>query len=73
MFKGDLLAPDWHELVVEHPDRFILTFDNVWPDQWGDFYLKEAEYWHKALEALPSDVARVVAHGNAERLWNISK
>ncbi|WP_455220734.1 amidohydrolase family protein [Kaarinaea lacus] len=73
MFKGDLLASDWKELVVEHPDRFILAFDNVWSDQWGDFYLKEAEYWHKALAVLPEEVAHAVAHGNAEKLWNISK
>ena len=73
MFQGDGLTPEWKKLVVQNPDRFILAFDNVWPDQWGDFYLQEAEYWRKAFAALPDEVAHAIAHGNAERLWNIPK
>lgn len=73
MFKGEVLAPEWKKLVVKYPDRFILAFDNVWPDQWGDFFLREAEYWRKAFAALPIEVAHSIAHGNAERLWNIAK
>ena len=73
MFKGEVLAPEWRELVVKYPGRFILAFDNVWPDQWGDFFLREAEYWRNAFAVLPKDVAHAVAHGNAERLWNIPK
>ncbi len=73
MFKGEVLAPEWKELVVKYPDRFILAFDNVWPGQWGDFFLREAEYWRKAFAALPIEVAHSIAHGNAERLWNIPK
>ena len=73
MFKGEVLAPEWEELVVKYPDRFILAFDNVWSDQWGDFFLREAEYWQKAFAVLPKHVAHAIAHGNAERLWNIPK
>ena len=73
MFKGEVLAHEWRELVVKHPDRFILAFDNVWPDHWGDFFLREAEYWRKAFAALPNEVAHAIAHDNAERLWNIPK
>jgi predicted TIM-barrel fold metal-dependent hydrolase len=73
MFKGEVLAPEWEELVVKYPDPFILAFDNVWPDQWGDFFLREAGYWRKAFAALPKEVAHAIAHGNAERLWNIPK
>lgn len=73
MFKGDTLAPEWQELVINHPDRFILAFDNVWPEHWGDFYLQEVQFWRKALAALPNDVAQAIAHGNAERLWKISE
>ena len=29
------------------------------------------QYWKKALEALPDEVAQLIAHGNAERLWRI--
>jgi len=71
MFKGDVLAPEWKALVTQHPDRFILAFDNVWADHWGDFYLREAGYWHTALADLPGEVAHAIAHGNAERLWKI--
>jgi predicted TIM-barrel fold metal-dependent hydrolase len=71
MFKGDVLAPEWRELAIQYPDRFILSFDNSRPEYWGNFYLQQAQYWRKALSALPSDVAQAIAHGNAERLWKI--
>jgi len=71
MFKGDVLAPEWKELVIKHPNKFVLAFDNVWPDHWGEFYLQEVQYWWKAFSALPSKVSHAVAHGNAERLWKI--
>ena len=73
MFKDDVLAPEWKELMVLYPDKFVLAFDNVWPDQWGEFYLQEAEYWRKAFATLPAEVAHAIAHGNAERLWKIPK
>lgn len=73
MFKGEVLAPDWEKLVLKYSDRFILAFDNVWLDQWGDFFLQEAEYWRNAFAVLPKEVAHAIAHGNAERLWNIEK
>jgi predicted TIM-barrel fold metal-dependent hydrolase len=73
MFKGVVLTPEWKELMVQSPDKFVLAFDNVWPDQWGRFYLQEADYWRTAFAALPAEVAHAVAHGNAERLWKIPK
>jgi len=69
MFDGDVLTTPWRALVIAHPDRFILAFDNVWPEQWGDFYLNQAGYWHSALAQLPAAVAHALAHANAERLW----
>lgn len=71
LFKGEKLAPRWLELIAKHPERFVLAFDNVWPEFWGKFYLKQASLWRKALADLPSEVAHAVAHGNAERLWNL--
>lgn len=73
MFKGDVLAPEWKKLVIQYPDRFVLAFDNVWPNHWGDYYLQEARYWKTALADLPREVARAVAHENAERLWNLPR
>jgi predicted TIM-barrel fold metal-dependent hydrolase len=71
MFKGDVLSSEWKAPAIQYPDRFILSFDNVVPEQWSTFYLEEAQYWRKALSRLPRDVANAIAHGNAERLWKI--
>lgn len=71
MFSGAFLAPEWKGLVTQFPDRFILAFDNVWPENWSGDYVDDALYWRKALAELPDDVAQKIAHGNAERLWKI--
>lgn len=71
MFRGPVLAPEWRELAIRYPDRFVLSFDNVRPEMWGAFYLAEARVWRRALSELPGPVAQAIAHGNAERLWKI--
>jgi len=71
LFEGQSLAPKWAAVMNAHPDRFILAFDNVWPEFWGKFYLDQAALWRKALSELTPDVAHALAHGNAERLWNL--
>lgn len=71
MFDGDRLAADWKQLMVEHPDRFILGFDNVWAEHWGQFYLDQIALWREAIKELPIEVAHAFAHGNAERLWHL--
>jgi predicted TIM-barrel fold metal-dependent hydrolase len=71
MFDGDTLANEWRELVLQHPDRFVFALDNVWARHWENYYLEQMAFWHKALAALPPDVAHAVAHGNAERLWQL--
>lgn len=71
MFVGDELAAAWKALIVRHPDRFVLTLDNVRPEHWSERYVKQVELWRKALGKLPSEVAHAVAHGNAERLWKL--
>lgn len=72
MFDGNLLSPDWRQLMVDHPDRFILGFDNVWPEHWGQYYLDQVTLWRKAMKGFPPDVAHAFAHGNAERLWRLA-
>lgn len=71
MFDGNYLSMDWKQLMIEHPDRFILGFDNVWPEHWGQYYLDQIELWRKAIKELPLEVAHAFAHGNAERLWHL--
>ena len=71
LFEAGVLAPDWKTLFTKHPDRFLLAFDNVWPEDWGDRYLAQVAFWQKAFAALPPEVAHKVAHSNAERLWRL--
>ncbi len=71
MFDDELLTPAWKDLMTQNPDRFILAFDNVWPDHWGTYYLRQIALWRKALAARPHEAAHAIAHGNAERLWRL--
>jgi len=71
MFSGQELTPEWKALVLRHPDRFVLALDNVWPEHWSEKYVQQVDLWRKALGKLPDGVAHAVAHGNAERLWNL--
>jgi len=71
VFEGDHLKPEWKELFVQYPNRFIFALDNVFAEHWSDFYLKQMKYWKKGLAELPAEVSHLIAHGNAERLWKI--
>lgn len=71
MFDGNRLSADWKQLMTDHPDRFILAFDNVLLEAWGKYYLNVAQLWREAIKALPLEVAHAFAHGNAERLWHL--
>ncbi len=63
--------PQWRELVERFSDRFVLGFDNVFPQHWQKPFQIRAGIWRRALKLLPRDVAHNVAHRNAERLWNL--
>ena len=71
MFDGDRLKAAWKELMQAHTDRFVFALDNVWYQHWDAFYLEQVGQWRKALAELPPSVAHGVAHGNAERLWQL--
>lgn len=71
MLDNGHFATGWKQLMIDHPDRFILGLDTVWPGQWGQFYLHEVATWREAIRDLPVDVAHAFAHGNAERLWHL--
>jgi predicted TIM-barrel fold metal-dependent hydrolase len=73
MFAGRRLAAEWKALLVGHPDRFLLAFDNVVAPSWGQQYLGQIALWRGALADLPDDVADSFAHGNAERLWHLPR
>ena len=71
LFQGESLHPKWKALMVRRPRRFVLGFDNVWAEHWGEFYFRQVALWRKALGELPPDAAHAIAHGNAERLWSL--
>ncbi len=71
LFDGERLKPAWAKVMADHPDRFILAFDNVFPEHWGGFYVAQARHWRRALAHMPLAVAEAIAHKNAERLWRL--
>ena len=71
MFDGDHLSESWKQLMVKYPGRFILGFDNVWPEHWSQYYLDQIKLWREAVKELPPEVAHAFTHGNAERLWRL--
>jgi len=71
LFDGDRLTPEWKDLFIQYPHRFIFALDNVFAEHWSDFYQKQMNYWKRGLAELPAGVSDLIAHGNAERLWGI--
>lgn len=72
LFADRTLAPEWKRLFVQHPDRFVFSLDVIDPRGWmPQVYLRQVGWWRSALADLPPELARAVAHGNAERLWKL--
>jgi len=68
--KGDL-KPEWEELFISHPSRFIFAVDGVESWIWRKRYEKIVRKWKIAISKLPKRVGKKIAHENAERLWHI--
>ncbi len=62
------LTPAWRALFERYPDRFLLGSDTWVPERWLSYGETMASYraW---LAQLPQDKARLIAHGNAKRLF----
>lgn len=71
LFDGGCFTPEWREIFIQYPERFVFALDNVFSEHWSNFYVKQMKYWKKAMAELPVKVAHLIAHGNAERLWHI--
>lgn len=71
MFQGGSLKGEWQELMKAYPGQFVFALDNVWADHWRNTYGQHMRLWQSALKKLPDDVAHAIAHGNAERLWQL--
>jgi predicted TIM-barrel fold metal-dependent hydrolase len=75
MFDGKAFKPAWRELLSAQSDRFVFAMDNHIADShWNkDAYLQRTSLWREALQDLPPAAANAIAHGNAERLWNLPR
>jgi predicted TIM-barrel fold metal-dependent hydrolase len=62
------LAPEWREVFLQHPDRFMVGTDTWVTSQW-DTLVEGMRTVHNWLGQLPGDVAERIAHRNAERLF----
>jgi Amidohydrolase len=62
------LSAEWKKLFASHSDRFVLGSDTWINERWFsyDTIMKNYRAW---LAQLPTEQARRIAHGNAERLF----
>lgn len=73
------LLPEWKELFLKYPDRFMVGSDTVWPvdrlDSWDEpdtGWQELGRFWdfHRSwLKQLPDDVAKRISHENALKLF----
>ena len=62
------LTPEWRDLFMRYPDRFLLGSDTWINERWASYSDIMAQY-RSWLRQLPPDVANRIAHGNAEALF----
>lgn len=67
LYLADELDPEWRQLFLDYPDRFLLGTDTYTPDRWY-FVVENANESRDWLKLLPEEVARNIAYRNAERL-----
>ena len=68
--EGGRLCPEWRELLLKYPDRFVIGSDTWVNARWQHYEALMAAYrtW---LGELPAPVARQVAWDNAARLFGL--
>ncbi|HEX2275991.1 MAG TPA: amidohydrolase family protein [Candidatus Tectomicrobia bacterium] len=62
------LDPEWREVFLQHPDRFMVGTDTWVTSRW-DTLVEGMQSVRRWLGQLPGDVAERIAHRNAERLF----
>jgi hypothetical protein len=69
---GGTVAPEWRQLFVEFPDRFMVGTDTYVPERWH--YVPEHAAWSRGwLADLPAEVAERIAWKNGEALFGGTK
>jgi hypothetical protein len=65
---GGRVSPEWRELFMEFPDRFMVGTDTWTPERW-QFIPDHAASSRAWLADLPGDIAERIAWKNAESLF----
>jgi hypothetical protein len=66
--SGGKLSPEWREVFMEFPDRFLVGTDTWVPERWH--YIPEHAAFSRAwLADLPAEVAERIAWKNGETLF----
>ena len=67
---GGLLCPAWRELMLKHPDRFVIGSD-TWVNQRWLYYDDLMQGYRRWLGDLPAGVARRIAWDNGAQLFGL--
>ena len=67
---GGRLSEAWRQLFARHPDRFMIGSDTYVTERWSVYgsLIDEHRNW---LDQLPADIAKAIAHENAERVFGV--
>ncbi|MFO6420603.1 amidohydrolase family protein [Hylemonella sp. W303a] len=69
--RASQLCPEWRELLLKFPDRFLIGSDTWINDRWESYgdLMRDYRSW---LADLPPDVARRIAWGNGAALFQLN-
>jgi hypothetical protein len=68
--SGSKVTPAWRELLLRHPERFLLGSD-TWNDERWAGYERRIEAYRAWLADLPAEVARNVGWQNGARMFGL--
>lgn len=67
MANAESVDPDWKEVFIKYPDRFMVGSDTFAPERW--YYVGvHADFSRSWLSELPDELARKIAFENAEAM-----
>jgi hypothetical protein len=69
---GGALCPEWRQLILKYPGRFLIGSD-TWVNQRWDQYEALMRGYRAWLGELPADVAAAVAWNNGARLFGVER
>jgi phosphoglycolate phosphatase-like HAD superfamily hydrolase len=70
--RGEQLCPEWRDLLLKFPDRFLIGSD-TWVNARWESYGELMRGYRGWLADLPPDVARRIAWGNGAALFQLSE